>query len=137
MLIGSTYFFKDIEGFKSKDLDTLEIIENPKEFKYSYQLTGRGRCIFKWKKMSPKEFIRVSLSRNCPMELGKFLVPEFCKEIGFTINDLKQLQILRDALDDKHKYEAVIFDAYIENNDFYLTEEQLQKAYNEYKKYRL
>ena len=91
MIIGSTYFFKDIEGFKSKDLDTLEIIENPKEFKYSYQLTGRGRCIFKWKKMTPKEFIQVSLSRNCPMELGKFLVPEFCKEIGFTINDLKQL----------------------------------------------
>lgn len=137
MIIGSTYFFKDIEGFKSKDIDTLEIIENPKEFKYSYQLTGRGRCIFKWKRMTPKEFIQVSLSRNCPMELGKFLVPEFCKEIGFTINDLKQLQILRDALDDKHKYEAVIFDAYIENNDFYLTEEQLQKAYNEYKKYRL
>lgn len=137
MLIGSTYFFKDIEGFKSKDLDTLEIIENPKEFKYSYQLTGRGRCIFKWKKMTPKEFIQVSLSRNCPMELGKFLVPEFCKEIGFTINDLKQLQILRDALDEKHKYEAIIFDAYIENNDFYLTDEQLSSAYEEYKKYRI
>lgn len=137
MIIGSTYFFKDIEGFKSKDLDTLEIIENPKEFKYSYQLTGRGRCIFKWKKMTPKEFIQVSLSRNCPMELGKFLVPEFCKEIGFTINDLKQLQILRDTLDNKHKYEAIIFDAYIENNDFYLTDEQLSCAYEEYKKYRI
>lgn len=137
MIIGSTYFFKDIEGFKSKDLDTLEIIENPKEFKYSYQLTGRGRCIFKWKKMTPKEFIQVSLSRNCPMELGKFLVPEFCKEIGFTINDLKQLQILRDTLDNKHKYEAIIFDAYIENNDFYLTDEQLSSAYEEYKKYRI
>lgn len=137
MIIGSTYFFKDIEGFKSKDLDTLEIIENPKEFKYSYQLTGRGRCIFKWKKMTPEEFIQVSLSRNCPMELGKFLVPEFCKEIGFTINDLKQLQILRDTLDNKHKYEAIIFDAYIENNDFYLTDEQLSSAYEEYKKYRI
>ena len=137
MIIGSTYFFKDIEGFISKDLDTLELVENPKEFKYSYQLTGRGRCIFKWKKMTPKEFIQASLSRNCPMELGKFLVPEFCKEIGFTINDLKQLQILRDTLDNKHKYEAIIFDAYIENNDFYLTEEQLSSAYEEYKKYRM
>ena len=137
MIIGSTYFFKDIEGFKSKDLVTLEIIENPKEFKYSYQLTARVRCIFKWKKMTPEEFIQVSLSRNCPMELGKFLVPEFCKEIGFTINDLKQLQILRNTLDNKHKYEAIIFDAYIENNDFYLTDEQLSSAYEEYKKYRI
>ncbi len=137
MLIGSRYFFDKMEGFSSKDIDILELVDNPLTFKISYQLSGKGKCIFKWKRMTPKEFISISLKRNCPMELGKFLVSEFCKEIGFTINDLKQLQILRDALDDKHKYEAVIFDAYIENNDFYLTEEQLQKAYNEYKKYRL
>ena len=136
MIIGSTYFFKDIEDFKPKDIDTLELVDNPKDFKYSYQLTGHGKCIFKWKKMSPIEFIQISLSNNCPMELGKFLIPEFCKEIGFTIDDLKQLQTLRDTLDDKHKYEAIIFDAYVDNDDFYLTDEQLNNAYQEYKKYR-
>lgn len=50
MIIGSTYFFKDIEGFKPKDIDTLELVDNPKDFKYSYQLTGHGKCVFKWKK---------------------------------------------------------------------------------------
>ena len=136
MIIGSTYFFKNVEGFKSKDLDTLELIDNPKDFKYSYQLTGKGRCIFKWRKMNSDEFIKVTLARNCPMELGKFLVKEFCDEIGFTIEDLKKLKPLRDKLDDKHKYEAIIYDAYIENNGFILSSDQLNSAYNEYKKYR-
>lgn len=136
MIIGSTYFFKDKKDFVSKDLDILELVKRPKEFKYSYQLTGQGKCLFKWKKMSPSKFIEITLSRNLPMELGKFLVKEFCEEINFTIEDLKKLKILRDNLDDKHKYEAIIYDAYIKNNDFYLTTRQLNKAYKEYKKYR-
>ena len=67
------------------------------------------------------------------MQLGKFLVPAFVEAIGFTIEDLKKLQPLADNLDDKHKYEKVIYDSYIQNNDFTLTDEQLQKAYLEYK----
>lgn len=34
------------------------------------------------------------------------------------------------------EFEAIIFDAYIDNDDFYLTDEQLNNAYQEYKKYR-
>lgn len=67
------------------------------------------------------------------MQLGKFLVPTFIEAIGFTIDDLKKLQPLADNLDDKHKYEKVIYDSYIQNNDFTLTDKQLQKAYLEYK----
>lgn len=67
------------------------------------------------------------------MQLGKFLIPTFIEAIGFTIEDLKKLQPLADNLDDKHKYEKVIYDSYIQNNDFILTDEQLQKAYLEYK----
>ena len=67
------------------------------------------------------------------MQLGKFLIPTFIEAIGFAIEDLKKLQPLADNLDDKHKYEKVIYDSYIQNNDFTLTDEQLQKAYLEYK----
>lgn len=136
MIVGSTYFFNKIEGFSSKDIDILELVDNPLGFKISYQLTGHGKCLFKWKKMEVKEFINITLQRNCPMELGKFLIKEFVDEIGFTVSDLILLRPLRDNLDDKHKYEALIYDAYIENNDFTLTEQQLLNAYNEYKKYR-
>lgn len=56
------------------------------------------------------------------MQLGKFLVPTFIEAIGFTIDDLKKLQPLLDNLDDKHKYEKVIYNTYIQNNDFTLTD---------------
>lgn len=135
-LIGSTYFFKNIEGFSSKDIDVLELIDNPVGFKTSYQLTGQGKCHFKWRKMSPNEFVQETLRRNCPMEIGKFLVKEIVDEIGFTIEDLKKLKPLRDTLDEKHLYEGVIFDSYIENNSFELNDSQLLKSYDEYKKYR-
>lgn len=67
------------------------------------------------------------------MQLGKFLIPTFIEAIGFTIEDLKKLQPLADNLDVKHKYEKVIYYSYIENGEFKLTDEQLQKAYLEYK----
>ena len=41
-----------------------------------------------------------------------------------------------DRLDDKHKYERLIYESYINNNSFTLTEKQLQEAYDEYRKYR-
>lgn len=134
--IGSNYFFKGIEGFKPGDEDWLELIDNPKDFKISYQLTGKGKCLFKWKKMTPKEFIKITLERNFPMEIGKFLIPEFNKEIGFTMEHFKQLKPLTDILDNKHKYEKIIFDSYLRNNDFFLTNPQLMEAFEEYKKYR-
>jgi hypothetical protein len=136
MLVGSNVFFKDIKGFNSKDIDILELVDNPTGFKYQRQFRFKDKCVFQWKRMSPKKFIEVTLQNNTPMEMGKFLVPEFNKEIGFTINHLKKLQPLVDNLDDHHKYEKVIYDSYIANNDFTLTEDQLNEAYKIYLKYR-
>jgi hypothetical protein len=135
-LVGSTYFFNVYDDFNSKDLDILELIHNPKEFSHKIQITGQGKCIFKWRRMSADAYIRITNRSTLPMEVGKFLVKELCEEINFTIEHLKKLKDIFDKLDDKHKYEKVIFDAYIENNDFYLTDEQRLKAYEEYKKYR-
>lgn len=70
------------------------------------------------------------------MEIGKFLVPEFIHEFNLTINDLKRLYPLVIKLDDRHKYEEVIYNSYIENNDFNLTNEQIKEAYKIYLKYR-
>ena len=55
---------------------------------------------------------------------------------NLTINHLKKLSPLIDFLDDKHRYEKIIFESYIENNDFFLTEEQRLKAYLEYQKWK-
>lgn len=136
MLVGSRAFFEGLDGFQSKDTDILELVDNPTGFKYQRQFKFKDKCVFQWRKMEIKEFIKITLLNNTPMEIGKFLVPEFIKEYNLSIDDLKQLQPLVDKLDDKHKYEKVIYDSYLENNEFRLTEEQLNKAYNIYIKYR-
>lgn len=135
ILVGSNYFFKNIKGFHSKDTDYATLIDNPIGFNYVRQTSGKF-CLFEWKRMPPEEFISYTLNKGPTMQIGKFLIPEFNNEIGFTIEHLKQLAPLIEKLDDKHKYEKIIFNSYIENNSFTLTEEQRLKAYEEYKKYR-
>ena len=136
ILVGSTYFFKNIEGFKSKDIDRVVLIDNPVGFKNVRQTSGSGSCLFEWRRMSADEFVTFTLNSKLPMSVGKFLVKEFCDEIGFTISHLKQLAPQFDKLDDKHKYEKVLFDSILANNSWQLTDEQLQAAYDMYKQYR-
>ena len=137
MLVGSNAFFKDIEGFTSKDIDILEFVDDPTDFKNVRQFKFPHKCVFQWRKMPIDELIDITLFRNFPMEIGKFLVPEFIKEFKLSIDDLKRLKPIISKLDDKHKYEEVIYNAYIENNDFVLTDEQRQEAYRVYNKYRI
>lgn len=136
MLVGSNVFFKDIDGFNSKDVDILELIDNPIGFKNNRWIKFPHKDVFQWRRMPIKEFIEITLSNNIPLEIGKFLVPEFIKEFNLSVNDLKKLQPLIENLDDKHKYESVIYYSYLQNNDFYLTDEQLMEAYKIYIKYR-
>ena len=136
ILMGSQYFFSCYDDFKSKDIDEIEIIET-NEFKYMRQLTGQGRCLFELKKQETlNDYINYALQSNLGMVVGKFLIPEFCKEIGLTINDLPKLKPLIDKLDDKHKYEEIIFNNYIANGSFTLTGEQRERAYKSYKESR-
>ena len=135
-LMGSQYFFSCYEDFNSKDIDEIEIIET-NDFKYIRQLTGKGRCLFQLKKLNNvNDYIEYALQSNIGMVIGKFLIPEFCEAIGFTINDLPKLKILINQLDDKHKYEEIIYNSYIENNSFTLTDKQRENAYKSYKESR-
>lgn len=136
MLVGSNVFFKGIDEFKSKDIDILELVDNPTGFKNQRQFRFKDKCVFQWRRMPVNELISVTLSNNVPMEVGKFLVPEFIEIMNITLDDLKKLEPLFNKLDDMHKYEKVIYDSYIANNDFTLTDEQLNEAYKEYLKHR-
>lgn len=132
ILVGSKYFFSRYSDFIPHDVDKLEIIET-NEFKDIRYIRGKGRCYFQLKKQQTKEdYINYALESNLGMVVGKFLVPEFCQEIGFTVNDLPRLKPLIDILDEKHKYEEIIYNAYLENNGFFLTQEQRDRAYTRY-----
>ena len=52
------------------------------------------------------------------------------------IQDLKRLEPLTKVMDEKHTYEKIIFDAYIQNDGWWLTEDQRMAAYKEYKRTR-
>lgn len=114
ILVGSRYFFGSMDGFKSKNTDYVLLVDEPRGFEYVRQ-TSSSYCLFEWKRMKPISFVEYTLSRGPAMQLGKFLVPEFCDEIGFTLNHLKMLEPLVEKLDAKRQYEKVIYDAYLAN----------------------
>lgn len=132
--VGSQYFFSTYSDFTPGDIDYVEFEEHPKLYKnvMQFRKNDKSLCLFKWRKMSADEFVEYTLRSKLPMELGKFLVPEVAEHLGFTIDHLKRLKSVADRLDDKHKYEKIIYDSYISNNGFFLTQEQRDEAYREY-----
>lgn len=133
MIIGSNAFFLQYSDFKPTDIDELEIIDT-NQFTQIRQLTGKGKCLFQMKRHNSKqEYIDWALKSRLGMVVGKFLVPEFCEAIGFTIEDLPQMKPLIEKLDDKHKYEEIIYNSYLESGSFTLTGEQRDRAYASYK----
>ena len=136
--MGSIVFFENMENFTPADYDELCIVNQlpPCVKQNSIRFKIKGKDVFFYNNLNKQEFINDTLSTNLPMKIGKFLVPEFANYIKLTIDDLKTLKPVIDKIDKKHAYEKVIYDAYIENNAFELTDEQRLNAYNEYKKER-
>ena len=135
-LMGSQYFFSCYDDFQSKDIDEIQIIET-NEFSQVRQITGQDKCLFQLKKHpSKEEYIDWALKSQIGMVIGKFLIPEFCEAIGFKFEDLPRLRGLINKLDNKHKYEEIIYNSYLENGSFTLTDEQRERAYKSYKESR-
>lgn len=133
--VGSTYFFSGYPDFHSNDIDEVEFEEHPKLYQnvMQFRKKDKSRCLFKWRKMSADEFVAYSLNSKLPMEVGKFLVPSVAEHLNFTLEHLKMLEPVFAKMDEKHQYERIIFDAYISNGAFTLTDEQRRKAYQSYK----
>ncbi len=93
--------------------------------------------MFEWRAASADELIAYALDHPKPaMQIIKFLSPDFAAHIGLSIVQLQRLKPLVDALDPKHRYAAVIYDSYIENGDFTLTDSQREAAYQCYREAR-
>lgn len=135
ILMGSNYFFSQYKDFKSTDIDKIDIV-NTSDFKDKRIIRGQGKDYIFLKRKPKEQLIQDALNSELAMVVGKFLIPEFNKQIGFTIEDLPKVQPLIDKLDDKHLYEKIIYDAYLENKEFILTQEQRDAAYASYKESR-
>ena len=133
--MGSNYFFKNYEDFKPHDVDYIELTNSP-QVKKMLNIRGQGKDYFIFKQKPKEELIADALESTLPMCVGKFLIKEFNDKIGFTIDDLPQVKPLIDKLDKKHEYEKIIYEAYLENGEFKLTENQRNAAYEKYKEAR-
>lgn len=92
-------------------------------------------ALWNGRKKEKAEFISFALrEKACGLEFGKFLVTDFVNELGMSIGDLTMLyEHFKERIDEKHKYQHEVYKAYIENNGFYLTDKQRDKAYKVYK----
>ena len=137
IIIGSRAFFSGMKGYKPKDRDELCIMDSwfPKKTNV-LNMKINGKDVFFFKNMTKEEFIQDVRDSGVSMRAGKFLVPEFAEFIGLTIEDLKSMSDLFRHFDLFHQYEEIIYDFYIENNGFFLTDEQREIAYNKYREYR-
>lgn len=138
MITGSNAFFKGMQGFRPHDVDQVYLIDKDKcSFNYLYQSSKPGNCTFIVVKRPKEELIDYAINHCPPMAIARFLTVEFAEAIGFTIEDLPKLKVMKDNLDDKHKYLGIIYDSYLENKSFTLTDEQRMKAFEDYKNSRL
>ena len=140
-IVGSNAFFTRMAGFCPSDNDRLILVDDASEcgipFKTHSEMRLKGNCYFFYKRLPKDEMIDNCIASKDPMVVGKFLVPAVARDLGLTAEDLRRLEDVMPLLDDRHKYEEVIFRAYLENNDFVLTDEQRQEAFETYSKYRI
>lgn len=131
ILVGSSYFFKEIEGFKGADIDYVILEKNPTIYKYYYQRRSESEDIFKW---NIDTILDYDYSRN-PMAIGKFLVPEVLKELGLQFSEVEKL-IEKHIynLNQKHQYQVAIFEFYKKNKKMRLTKKQRMEVYEIYLK---
>lgn len=134
-LVGSRAFFAGIGGFKSGNRNQLELLDNP-NFKQGVEKNDRVTRVFKYTKEPAQTMIDRCLASGNPLQVGKFLVPDVAHAIGLQVQDIERLAPLIERLPDKHEWQEVVYNAYLANGTFTLTEEQRQEAYAAYKEAR-
>ena len=131
--VGSQAFFKDKPDFKPHDKDLLMIVDEGNGFKFSKQLSTGSTCYIYLVKHSVKDILNFVLQdKVTPLQVCKFFVPEVSEFLGMTLANFKKLEPKVRKLTGKHQYYQIIFDAYVANGSFALSEEQLEEAYASY-----
>lgn len=135
-LIGSKAFFSGFDDFVPVDTDIL-IFDDEPDYEISKSYMDGNTHYVRWDgRMSKRELIDFHKYLYTGRYIQKFLVPEVVEYLGLTIEELKEMDNLIKYLDDQHTYIKIVYDSYIENNGFFLTDEQLQAAYDEYNRKR-
>lgn len=130
---GSKYFFGAIPGYVGHDNDFAEFVDDASA--RVYRLKEADCEVFVMKRLPLEDIISFDLigGMSC---ICKYLVPEIAAEMGFTVDMLPQVLPMRQRLRPRYAYLGVIYDAYVANGSFTLTEAQRAEAYRVYKEAR-
>ena len=60
ILVGSSAFFNEIEGFQPKDRDYVILEEKPVGYDFVRQTSSGKECLFEWRRMLPAQFVEYS-----------------------------------------------------------------------------
>ena len=135
-IVGSNAFFAGMGDFVPKDNDRLILVDDASEcglpITTHSEMRLKGNCYFFYKRLPKDKMINNCIKSKDPIVVGKFLVPSVARDLGLTIDDLRRLEDTVSSLDKAHTYEKVIFYAYLENNDFILTDKQREEAFRIY-----
>ena len=134
--VGSKAFFSQYEDFEPRDNDFVEIHD---EADVDFWVTKENdEHIFHFRRMNKIDFIEFECNRAHKFSLvvSKFIVPELVEHFGINLEDLFICMSLFNNIDRRHQYVKFIFECYLKNGDFTLTDEQRDEAYNMYKSVR-
>ena len=141
-IAGSRYFFENYyNDYIIHDTDYV-VIDDELDVNYRHEYDKETKTdYFIWKKHPPEWFVDNLIGKDgFALDVAKNLVPEVNEYLNFTMEHLKQVRPIVDKLEhhagSKYIYYKTIYDAYIENGSFALTDEQRLKAYDEYRKHR-
>lgn len=134
--VGSRAFFSKYEDFEPNDNDFVEIHDVAD---IDFWVTKEdGEHIFHFRRMEKNDFIAFEFhrSKNLSMIVSKFVVPEIVEFFEITLEDLIPFIEIFKHIDRKHKYVKYIFECYLDNANFTLTDKQRDEAYRLYKEER-
>ncbi len=132
ILVGSRAFFSGIEGFKTDNRNFIKLVTNKAALQVESKLSIHSNITYRMLREHATLMVDKAVESNNALLLGNFLVPQVAKEIGLTIQHLKDLLPLADSLPAKLAYQSIILQAYIENGSFSLSAEQRANAYAAY-----
>ncbi len=132
ILVGSRAFFSGIEGFKTDNRNFIKLVNNSAALQVESKLSIHSNITYRMLREHATLMVDKAVESNNALLLGNFLVPQVAKEIGLTIQHLKDLLPLADHLPAKLAYQSIILQAYIENGSFSLSAEQRANAYAAY-----
>lgn len=139
--VGSSVFFGDMPGYEAHDVDYVCLLDRPlvpgRQVMNMKRRTAGVLCdYFLMVDTAKEEMLRRTLEADEPLRAGKFLAPELATHLGMAVDDLRLLDTLFTRMDEKHRYEYVIYQAYLANGSWQLSESQRAEAWKAYREGR-